>query len=494
MLYKKSLMMSICIVFSCAGMNSASQEIVLQGTALQETALQEIAQQLSTHVRPAFNDVGSQALHQSVSTHDLAQRVAHASLATSRMAKGAVCADDFRSVQEDMKTLLRGFYPHENNTLTQGLSPRVLAAVYCVLAQACTHLVDGEQKFNELKKPSSLSLAEKKLLCTAQIILFKQLVNGLFASIDHKGKLYGDEPHIATEHVVVCDADGAMLAGIEALECFSQATNDNESLCASCKNSPQELWCSDCVHADRAHSQITPYVHTVARETESRVGVNNALWYLQSHVGGESLAVDEYAENNAEQKWLGCERLQVRADMRRLLLQFVRLHKNLIDDAKRNKELSANLIQQPSTSAVQNTGGVFGGLVQGLNSWNPLTLLQAKAGSIALTKTLGIDEKYLPQLGELLESFSRVGGFDKDSTFLVDSFPDVERFATLYRKPLREQLLSSDCSKQFDVLAHAWKTGGIDASGLRLIKNVSHQPGDNEQKEGKKVGANNGKI
>ena len=435
MLYKKYMMLSLCTVFSCAGM--------------------ERAQQASIQSQPvAFSDVGSQTNQESFSDNNLAQRVAQLSVLSSSLTR-VPRADDFSLAHEHMKALRRSLVPHENNPLTQGSSPRVLAAVDCVLAQASTKLVEGHNRFNELEKPSSLSSADKKTLFTAQIVLFKQFMNSLFASVDPKGTYCGDEPCIATKHVVTCDADGGMLAGFEALECFSQATDDTASLCYSCQHSPQELWCSDCTAVDRKHSYVTPFIGTITKESQQRVGVDDALKYLHSRVGAVSVAIDAYASDAKAQSWQGIDRARTLADTRKkVILEIAVLHVYVV-----------NLIRNKKNEPADSSSGVVGGIVSGLSWINPLPFFSATAKSAGF-KALAIDEGLLDKVLTIWSNYTELS--KNNTEFFCESAADFQRFAEFYKKPLREQLLSPRCSKQFEQLAHAWKTGGIVVPPMSL--------------------------
>lgn len=472
MLYKNFLMMSVCIVFSCAGMETASQE----------TVSREIALQSCVHNVHLNENVFRVAATKALSRYDSErQQLIQGVASLSRDLHENRC--DFSQADELIQGLRRSLYPHEQNTLVKGSSPRVLSSVDSSLEKVQKIL--HEARHVQLCPGESDDV--RRTLVKAKLIYARRLFTTLCAILGGKESSCCGNEVVATKHTVVLDPKSPLLVSVEALECFSQATDDTASLCASCKNCPQDRWCGVCKSADRAHSPITPFMHTVARETEIRIGVNDALWYLESRVGVSSGSVDQYALDGTVKKWQGSEDLQVLADMRKFFLQLARMHKDLVEDARNNPGPRAGVAQQQVN--VPAVGGVFEGLVTGLCSWNPLTLLQAKAGSLALTRTLGIDEKHVPQLGEILGSLSRISGFDKDSTFWSDSLPDVERFVACYKKPMREQLLSSECCTQFEALAHAWKTAGIDVSGLRLIvhpKNraTCHKP---KQKKGKKV-------
>jgi hypothetical protein len=428
MLYKKSIVLSVGVVFSCAGMERSQQSSIQ-----------------SQHV--AFSDAGSQTNQESFSGNNLAQRVAQLKIASSTLATKYTRADDFSLAQEHIKTLRRSLLSHENNLLVKGSSLRVLAAADCILAQASTKLVEGQRSFNDLAKPSSLPLADKKDEYKGQIVSFKRLMNSLFASIDRDGIYYGDEPRIATKHVVTCDADGGMLAGIEALECFSQATDDNESLCASCQHSPQELWCGTCTAVDRKHSYVTPLIATITKETQQRIGVDDALKYLHSHVGAVSVALDTYMAEDKTSAWQGPEHARMLADTRKkIILEIADLHAYVVN-LIRNKKI------EPVTS-----GGVVGGIVSGLSWINPLPLFSATAKSAGF-KALALDEGLVDKVLTLWSNYTELSKNDND--FFCDSAVDVDRFAALYKKPLREQLLSPACSKQFEQWAHAWKTPSL---------------------------------
>lgn len=474
MLFKKSMLSCVCVVFSCAGMEQAPQA--------------------SMQARPTFKDAGSQAFNQSVITHELAQKVAQLSIATSTLSTKYARAEDFDLAQEHIKALRRGFYPHENNTLTQGLSPRVVAAVDCVLSQASITLLDGKDQFSKLSQPSSLPLADKKTLFTAQILSFKQLMNSLFASVDRDGKYYGDEPRVATKHVVTCYANGALLASVEALECFSQATDDTVSLCQSCKNCPPELWCSYCKDTERAHSRITPFVRNVARETEQRVGVDDALGYLESRIGATSSAIDAYASDAKVQSWQGSAHVGTLADTRKTILHIAAAHKDIVEGVAPMSEDQLQVeavlgLLENSSKAIRMGEGIgnfmkFFAINPGWISTDLQKLCEATKDLPAGTtisglakmvqektkSTLGIADKELLLLCQL----ARIGSVPLNWSIkeviaaLHESSADVERFATVYKKPLREQLLTPACSKQFEQWAHAWKTGGIVAPQVIL--------------------------
>jgi hypothetical protein len=436
MLYKKSIVLSVGVVFSCAGMERSQQSSIQ-----------------SQHV--AFSDAGSQTNQESFSGNNLAQRVAQLKIASSLLATKYVRIEDFSLAQEHIKTLRRSLLSHENNLLVKGSSLRVLAAADCILAQASTKLVEGQRSFNDLAKPSSLSLADKKDEYKGQIVSFKRLMNSLFASIDRDGIYYGDEPRIATKHVVTCDADGAMLAGIEALECFSQATDDNESLCASCQHSPQELWCGTCTAVDRKHSYVTPLIATIAKETQQRTGVHDALKYLHSHVGAVSVSLDTYMAEDKKSDWQGPEHARMLAYTRKkIILEIADLHAYVV-----------NLIRNKKIGPVESSGGVVGGIVSGLNWINPLPFFSATAKSAGF-KALALDEGLVDKILTLWSNYTELS--KNNTEFFCESAADVQRFAELYKKPLREQLLSPRCSKQFEQLVHAWKIGGIVAPPMSL--------------------------
>jgi len=483
-------MLSSCIVFSCTAMERDQQ------TSMQSRSV-------------TFSDASSQTSHGGTSCNELAQRVAQLSVMSSSLAH---CPQKttFSVAQEHIKALRRSLVPHENNCVVNGSSPRVITAVDCVLGQAFTKLVDGQTQFNALSQSTSLSPADKKTVYAAQIISFKQIMNALFASIDRESVYYGDEPRITTNHVVTCDADGAMLASIEAVECFSKATDDNTDLCVACKNCPPELWCSDCQDADRGHSRITPFVHNVTRETEQRVGVNDALWYLESRVGPTSKEIDAYAGDEKVSVWAGVDRVGTYADARKILLNTAAAHKEIIESiAKMSDEQLRVETVLPLLENAPGSIGLAESAVKNTHSRNPLRFLPAqlfcKAALGSATQelddatkdlpagmtladiarlvregtkiSLGITEKELPLLCQLTHILSQpLNLLIKEGVVcLRESAVDVERFAVLYKKPLREQLLSPECSKQFELLAHAWKTGSIVAPHVLLRAPVPGQ-------------------
>ena len=435
MLYKKCMMFSVCVVFSCVGM--------------------ELAQQASMQSQSvAFSDVGSQTNQESFSDNNLAQRVAQLKMLSSTLATKLARAEDFSLAHEHMNMLRRRLRLHENNHLVKGSSPRVLTAFDCVLSRANSFLTDGQSRFNKLSQPSSLSVDDKKIACTAQIILFKQSMNSFFESVDCNGVYYGDEPCIASQQVATVDSEGSLLAGIEALECYAQATDDTATLCASCQHSPQELWCSACVAVDRKHSSVTPLIGTITKETQQRIGVDDALKYLHSRVGVVSVALDTYMAEDKTSAWQGPEHVRTLADTRKkIIFEIADLHAYVVS-LIRNKKI------EPVTS-----GGVVGGIVSGLSWINPLPLFSATAKSAGF-KALALDEVLVDKILTLWSNYTELS--KNDSDFFCDSAADVERFAELYKKPLREQLVSPACSEQLALMVHAWKTGGIIAPQMCL--------------------------
>lgn len=438
MLYKKSIVISTFFVFLCSAMEEVPQR--------------------------AHNE--------------LAQRVAQLSLASSFLGTKYVRAENFCATQEHIKALRRAMVPHEHNDMAQGSSSRILGAIDSLLVQAQTHLVDSQNRFKSMSQLSSLSDQDKKTLYSGHLISFQHTLNSLFASLDCNGVCYEDKPCIALKRVMPVDSDGSLLAGIEAVECFAQAVDDTPLLCSSCKNTSQEVWCSNCLSVDRKHSSVTPCIVSVAKETRQRIGVHDTLKYLHSRVGSLSLALDQYMTDDKAGAWQGPEQLRVFADTRKkIILELAALH-----------AYSADLVKNKKDEVASSSSGLVGGLVSGLSWVNPLPLLSTTAKSAGF-KALAIDEALVDKISNLWAHYVELSQNEVD--FLTDSATDVERFTTLYRKPLREQLLSLECRKQLDLMVHAWKTKGVVAPQNTFLGLMTQHSVVNSGLKSSKVRMNN---
>jgi hypothetical protein len=176
---------------------------------------------------------------------------------------------------------------------------------------------------------------------------------------------------------------------------------------------------------------------------------------LHSHVGAVSFAIDAYASDAKAQSWQGVDRARTLADTRKkVILEIADLHAYVV-----------NLIRNKKNEPVDSSSGVVGGIVSGLSWINPLPFFSATAKSAGF-KALAIDEGLLDKVLTIWSNYTELS--KNNTEFFCESAADVDRFAALYKKPLRDQLLSPACSKQFEQWAHAWKTGGIIAPPMSL--------------------------
>jgi hypothetical protein len=479
MFSKKSMAISIGVVFSCAAMQQDSQPG---------------AQSLPPDLQASSSN------RQHSSANDLAQRVAALKCLVVKATNGNASKDDFSATCEHIRVLQSGLYPCEGNVLVKGTSPRVLKAMDCVFEYAGAAIVDGQQLFNQLSEPSPLPLDEEKTILVANFFKFKKFMHLFFESIDRNGTAYGNAPRVASKHKVVLDPSGSLLAGIEALECFAQASDDNERLCGFCKNRPKKLWCSDCQGSADEHSRITPSVRSLAQETKENVGVQDALWYLESRIGATSVAIDSYIDaSNGNVPFVlqkEVDRARAYVETRKAILQIAAVHKDIVEDiaTMSDEDLSLDSVW-PLLENAPSSIGLAAGAVKNKKSWNPLVFVPAqlfcsavlgdkstkKLDATVLPKgvtldviakmvqdgvktTLGISYKEMPLFCQLTHVLSGpINGLIKEGVLCVrDSAVDVERFAAVYKKPMREQFLSQACSEQLALMAHAWKIGNVE--------------------------------
>jgi hypothetical protein len=240
-------------------------------------------------------------------------------------------------------------------------------------------------------------------------------------------------------------------------------------------------------------------VRSLARETEKHIRVHDALWYLESRIGATSVAIDSYIDaSNGNVPFVlqkEVDRARAYVEIRKALLQFAAVYKDIVEGiaTMSDEDLSLDSVW-PLLENAPSSIGLAAGAVKNKKSWNPLLFVPAqlfcsavlgdkstkKLDATVLPKgvtldviakmvqdgvktTLGISDKEMPLFCQLTHVLSGpINGLIKEGVLCVrDSAVDVERFAAVYKKPMREQLVSSACNEQLMLMTHAWKTGGI---------------------------------